>query len=47
MSHKLLSNWVKVEKKKRFDRIKNQIQNAKKNLQARPEGDGSPIYLNE
>ena len=29
MSHKLLPNWVKVEKK-RFDRIKNQIQNAKK-----------------
>ena len=29
MSHKLLPNWVKIEKK-RFDRIKNQIQNAKK-----------------
>ena len=36
MSDKTLPNWVNVGKK-RFDRIKSQIQNAKKNnLQARP-----------
>ena len=42
MSDKRLPNWVYAGKK-RFDRIKSQIQNAKKNnLQARPQR-GSPI----
>ena len=42
MSDKTLPNWVNVGKKG-FDRIKSQIQSAKKNnLQARPER-GSPI----
>ena len=46
MSDKSLPNWLKVGKK-RFERIKNQLQKAKhNNLQARPER-GSPIYLNE
>ena len=39
-------NWVKVDKK-RIDRIKNQIRNAKyNNLQAKPECD-SLIYFDE
>ena len=47
MSDKLLTSWVKVDKKV-FDRIKCQVQNAKtNNLQARRERDGSPIYLNK
>ena len=47
MSDKLLTSWVKVDKKV-FDRIKRQVQNAKtNNLQARRERDGSPIYLNK
>ena len=47
MSDKSLPNWVKVDKKKKFDEIKNQNQKAKNsNLQARPES-GSPIYFNE
>ena len=46
LSDESLPNWVKIDKK-RFDRIKNQNQNAKNdNLQARPEG-GSPTYFNE
>ena len=46
MSDKLLSDWVKVGKK-RFDRIKNQIQHAKNNnLEAKPER-GSPIYFDK
>ena len=46
MSDKSLSDWVKVGKK-RFDRIKNQIQNAKNNnLEAKPER-GSPIYFDK
>ena len=44
MSVKALSNWVKVSKK-RFDTIKNEVQNAKRNhLQARPQH-ASPINL--
>ena len=47
MSDKSLPNWVKVDKKKKIDGIKNQTQKAKNsNLQARPES-GSPIYFNE
>ena len=46
MSDKSLPNWIKVGKR-RFDRIKNQIQKAKdNNLQPRRKRD-SPIYLNE
>ena len=45
MLDKTLPDWVKVSKK-RFDRIKNKVQNAKKNFQARPKR-GSPITLNE
>ena len=46
MSDKSLPNWVKVDER-RFNRIKNKIQQAKnKNLQVRPNR-GSPISLNE
>ena len=45
MLDKTLPDWVKVSKK-RFDRIKNKVQNAKKNFQARPKR-RSPITLNE
>ena len=46
MSDKALSNWVKVSKK-RFNVIKNEIQQAKRNnLQARPHHD-SPINFDE
>ena len=42
MTDKVLPNWVKVSKK-RFDTIKNAVQNAKRNnLQARPQH-ASPI----
>ena len=46
MSDKALPNWVKVSKK-RFDTIKNAVQNAKRdNLQARPQH-VSPINFEE
>ena len=46
MSDKALSNWVKVSTK-RFNVIKNEIQQAKRNnLQARPHHD-SPINFDE
>ena len=46
MSDKALPDWVKVDEE-RFNKIKNEIQQAKnKNLQARPNR-GSPIYFDE
>ena len=46
MSDKALPNWVKVDEK-RFNRIKNKIQQVKyKNLQARPNR-GRPISFDE
>ena len=45
-SDKTLPDWVKVDRK-RFNLMKNQIQNAKKNnIQARPKR-GRPIYFNK
>ena len=39
MSDNTLPKWVKVDKKKRLNSIKNKVQNAKENnLQARPSG---------
>ena len=46
MSDKALPDWVKVDEE-RFNKIKNEIEQAKnKNLQARP-NQGSPIYFDE